>query len=99
MPAGRVHAEQSAEADAQQPTLLRHRSCWARLTASVFSMEKITIADYQFSVHQLAAVLISNLSGNLKTFFSPRLKAGARKFGKLASLKLLVVSESRCLVS
>jgi hypothetical protein len=34
-------------------------------------------------------VTVSNLRRNLETLFSPRLKAGVRKFGKLTPLKRL----------
>jgi hypothetical protein len=44
-------------------------------------------------------VTVGNLRRNLETFFSPRLKGSARKFRKLAPLKLLAVSERRGLVS
>ena len=45
------------------------------------------------------AVTVSDLRRNLETLLRPRLKAGARKFGELAPLKLLAVSERRGLVS
>jgi hypothetical protein len=43
-------------------------------------------------------ISISNLRRNLEALLCPRLKVGARKFGELASLKLLAVSERRGLV-
>jgi hypothetical protein len=47
----------------------------------------------------MSAVTVSNLGRNLETLFSPRLKVGTRKFGELAPLKLLAVSEHRGLAS
>jgi hypothetical protein len=44
-------------------------------------------------------VTVSNLRRYLEALFSPRLKVGVRKFGKLTPLKLLAVSERRRLVS
>jgi hypothetical protein len=44
-------------------------------------------------------VAVSKLRRNLKTLFGPRLKLGVRKFGEQTPLKLLAVSERRCLVS
>ena len=44
-------------------------------------------------------VEISNLRRNLEALLGPRLNVGARKFGKLAPLKILPVSARRCLVS
>ena len=42
---------------------------------------------------------ISNPRRNLVAFLSPRLKVGGRKFGELAALELLAVSERRSLFS
>jgi hypothetical protein len=47
----------------------------------------------------LLTVAIGNLRPNLEALFCPRLKVGVRKFGKLAPLKLLAVSQCCCLVS
>jgi hypothetical protein len=44
-------------------------------------------------------VTVSNLRRNLEALLCPRPKVGARKFGELAPLKLLAVSERRGLVS
>jgi hypothetical protein len=44
-------------------------------------------------------VTVSNLRRNLETLFCPRPKVSVRKFGELAPLKLLAVSERRGLVS
>jgi hypothetical protein len=44
-------------------------------------------------------IAVSNLRRNLEALLCPRLKVGARKFGKLALVKLLAVSERRKLVS
>src|SRR5262249_11003863 len=41
---------------------------------------------------------LSKLRCNLEALFSPRFKVSARKFGELASLKLLAVSEHRGIV-
>ena len=46
-----------------------------------------------------SAVAVSDLCRNLEALFSPRLKVGVPKFGKLTPLKLLAASERCCLVS
>ena len=52
--------------------------------------------------HGAQSVIYSAVSDprrNLEALFCPRLKVGARKFGKLTPLKLLAVSERRGVVS
>jgi hypothetical protein len=47
----------------------------------------------------LSSITVSNLRRNLEALFHPRFKVSARKFGELAALKLLPVSECRGFVS
>ena len=61
------------------------------------SIEQSTIATLRNP--KPSAVAVSDLRRNLEALFSPRLKVSARKFGELTPLKLLAVSERRCLVS
>jgi hypothetical protein len=67
----------------------KHRGC--------FNIATVLIPSFGNS--NLSPVAISNLRRNLEALFRPRLKVSARKFGELAPLKLLAVSESRGLVS